>query len=198
MLILTCRAAGFEAHNETLNLRPNVKLLTSLIPLSTCDTILKNPKKKTLEIQCEIFTEAEEGAPSQTCIQDGGVRSVCLAVSPSVLVSGRRAAVPIPLLFFSARTLQARRWGNRSKAEWMSCFARSASLNGFQGWLSERAGEAERREERAYMCIMYVYANACVRLSPFVPVRLRFAPFASQFFISWQRGPSCTSSRLCA
>lgn len=184
--------------------------MTSLIPLSTCDTILNNQKKKTLEIQCEIFTEAEEGAPSQTCIQDSGVRSVCLAVSPSVLVSGRRAAVPIPLLFFSARTLQARRWGNRSKAEWMSCFARSASLNGFQGWLSEQAcaralararacaGEAERREERAYMCIMYVYANACVRLSPFVPVRLRFAPFASQFFISWQRGPSCTSSRLCA
>ena len=34
--------------------------------------------------------------------------------------------------------------GNRSKAEWMSCFARSLSLNGFQGWV------------RLWMCYLVV------------------------------------------
>lgn len=42
-----------------------------------------------------------------------------------------------PLLFcFSQFALCSLKMGNRSKAEWMSCFARSPSLNGFQGWVS--------------------------------------------------------------
>ena len=67
--------------------------------------------------------------------------------------------------------------GNRSKAEWMSCFARSPVLNGFQGWVSlrmcclagslyvcahDRERESESELERVYMCIMHVHANLCV------------------------------------
>lgn len=40
--------------------------------------------------------------------------------------------------------------GNRSKAEWMSCFARSPSLNGFQGWM------------RLCMCCLAGCVRACV------------------------------------
>lgn len=136
--------------------------------------------------------EAVEGARPEPAF-----RTACvLCVSPSLLVFGLRETSPFLFCFPPLYTLQARRCGNRSKAEWMSCFARSASLNGFQGRLSVRApvrvhvrvhvcvkaGEVERREERAYMCIMYVYANACVRLSPFVPVRLRFSAPRLSFY----------------
>ncbi len=52
--------------------------------------------------------------------------------------------------------------GNRSKAEWMSCFARSPSLNGFQGWV------------RLCMCCLAgcvcVCVCVCERLSVFMCV----------------------------
>lgn len=89
----------------------------------------------------------------------------------------------------------------------MSCFARSAGLNGFQGRLSARAhapvcvhvkaGAVEGRGERSYMCIMYVYANACVRLSPFVPVRLKFPLSASQFLSVGSVAPPAPQQAVC-
>lgn len=72
-----------------------------------------------------------------------------------------------PLLFcFSQFALCRLEMGNRSKAEWMSCFARSPSLNGFQGWVSlcmcvwvwvcmtERGRVAARESLRECACVL--------------------------------------------
>lgn len=58
-----------------------------------------------------------------------------------------------PFLFcFSQFALCRLEMGNRSKAEWMSCFARSPSLNGFQGWV------------RLCMCCLAECGCVCLRV----------------------------------
>lgn len=75
--------------------------------------------------------------------------------------------------------------GNRSKAEWMSCFARSPSLNGFQAWVRLcmcclAACVFARVFERVYVCNMHVHANLCVCSR--VPLCLQVCLCASVFF----------------
>lgn len=94
-----------------------------------------------------------------------------------------------PFLFcFSQFALCRLEMGNRSKAEWMSCFARSPVLNGFQGWVSLcmccLAGslyvcvcmiESERERANFSMCtcVLCMYMQIYVCLSASVPVCLK-------------------------
>lgn len=109
----------------------------------------------------------------------GGILCASLVLS---FVWSLRDVQQSPFLFcFSQFALCRLEMGNRSKAEWMSCFARSPSLNGFQGWVSlcmcclavcacvcafVRVWMSERERESLSVCTcvscMYMQMYVCV------------------------------------
>lgn len=93
-----------------------------------------------------------------------------------------RDAQRSPFLFcFSQFALCRLEMGNRSKAEWMSCFARSLSLNGFRGLVKQWMCCSANAHVRACVCEckcvcmwnMHVLANLCLCLKAPVPVCLQ-------------------------